>query len=99
MNTEFDDMVRLAYSGVIPKDRIEKMIALKLLSAEEIKVFDMLEKLNHDSIWGVAISMVTKQRSAYGFRRLISQLKSEGSGMPETMKKILGAAYDPVMNL
>ena len=96
----FDDMVRLAYSGVVPKDRLEKMIALKLLSEDEMKVFDLLEKLNHDSLYGEIIKMVTRERNVYKFRKLVCEFKEQGHVAPIETESLLGEElFKLVMNL
>jgi hypothetical protein len=61
-----------------------------LLSIDEKQCYLLLEKMDGDSIWLVAIKRVCEKPNAYRFRRLICELKSQAADNAEVMKNILG---------
>jgi hypothetical protein len=56
-----------------------------------------LEKIEHESLWIMAINKVLTDFSVEGFRLLIHSLNSQASDNPEVMKRILGPAYESVI--
>lgn len=70
-----------------------------LLNPLEVKALEELKKVDHDSIWGIAVKNVMKENDPVPFRRLISELKSQANDNSDVMKNILGNAYEPVIAL
>lgn len=69
------------------------------LNPLEVKALEELKKVDHDSIWGLAVKSVMKQNDPIPFRRLISELKSQANDNAQVMKNILGDAFEPVIAL
>lgn len=72
---------------------------MQQLSQPENEALEQLKQVKTESIWGIAISNVIKSDEPQRFRYLICELKSQAADCPETMKNILGPAYDSVVNL
>jgi hypothetical protein len=70
------------------------------LTPTEQKLFDLLNNRKGDNVWLLAIHNTIKTGCPKGFRNLLSQLRSEGEQVPETMKKIIGAdTYELLVQL
>lgn len=71
----------------------------QFLNPAEVRALEELKKIDTESIWGIAINNVVKSDEPVLFRRLICELKSQASDCAETMKNILGNAYESVIAL
>lgn len=69
------------------------------LSVQERRVYQKLKEVTNEGAWGQAIKMVISEGDQNKFRLLITQLKSQAKDCADTMKKILGNAYDSVISL
>lgn len=69
------------------------------LTAKEEYAWKKLEQVDEDSLWGNSIHKALEQQSVLVFRELIESLLSQNDDDAEVMKKILGKAYDAVMDL
>lgn len=61
-----------------------------MLTDNEKKFLGLLEEINHDSAWGMAISNVVSNPKPDNVRRLITQLKSQANDEPAIMLSIIG---------
>lgn len=71
----------------------------QFLNPLEVRAFEELKKLDHDSIWGIAVKNVMQANDPIPFRRLICDLKSQANDNSQVMKNILGDAYESVVAL
>lgn len=69
------------------------------LTAQELYAWEKLEQVDEDSMWGQAIHKALEQQSVLVFRELIVSLLSQNDDDAEVMKRILGKAYEAVMDL
>ncbi len=69
------------------------------LTPPEKQVFEQLRQLQHNSIWGIAISNVCEVPDVTRFRELIKSLKSQYNDNPEVMTSILGEVTPKVIAL
>lgn len=70
-----------------------------LLTDEEKNVYDHLKKVKADSLWKPAIECVIRFGDPLTFLRLVLELKSQAKDNPNSMKRMLGDAYKPVIKL
>lgn len=71
-----------------------------ILSIKEREAANMLKKVDHESIWGIAIRNVFSNWDVVRFRRLICDLKSQANDNMESMRNILGnETLNAVMNV
>lgn len=61
-----------------------------MLTDQEKKFLNILETVDPESIWGLAISNVVKNPECGTVRRLICELKSQMNDAPEVMQSIIG---------
>lgn len=65
---------------------------------EQIAV-EALKNISHESLWIEAINKVMTDFSVENFRLLICSLLSQNDDNPVLMRRILGTAYESVVNL
>ena len=71
----------------------------QFLNPVEVKAYEQLKKIDHDSIWGIAIKDVIKGNNPESFKELIRNLKSQANDNNKMMRNILGNAYESVITL
>jgi hypothetical protein len=71
-----------------------------LLTLSEQTLFEKLQKVDSDSVWGMAIKNVCENANVLKFRKLVCQLLSQTHDEPYVMENILGSeAYQALITL
>ena len=69
------------------------------LTPQQQNLFHCLEKVNPESIWGLAIHKVLSDVNEEKFDALVQQLKSQERDNPEVMREILNdTCYESLVN-
>jgi hypothetical protein len=73
---------------------------LALLTPLEADLLRDLQMIDSNSVWGYSIKRCLKHISAFGFRNLVCELKSQSDDAPDVMKNILGeTAHQKLLSL
>lgn len=69
---------------------MEKFQGYNKLNTKEKKFLTLLEGVDKESLWGIAVTNVIANPSVFKVRKLICELKSQAHDCEPVMKSVLG---------